>query len=125
MPYPGGCISKNRLWRAGNRRLGMNREAKAWKRDLTEVVQLWLIACKVKSVHSVKGTISGEFLDRSHAPDLQNLLEVASDAVQDGTNVNDREHTWSTGEARYGVQVPRIVIRLELQVERQGDDAQV
>ncbi len=125
MPYPGGCISKNRLWRRGDRRQGLNKEARAWKADLENAVRLILIGYRVASVRAVVGRISGEFADRNHAPDLHNLTELVADAVEAATGVNDREHTWSTGEARYGVQVPRIVIRLELQVERQGDDAQV
>ncbi|MEO8286539.1 MAG: hypothetical protein ABI670_08900 [Chloroflexota bacterium] len=40
MDYPGWAISKNGLWKGGNKRWGMNDEAKRWKLNLAEGVQI-------------------------------------------------------------------------------------
>lgn len=113
MDYPGGQISKNRLWRGGDRRRGLNPVAARWKRDLAESVRGWLLCCGVRRVvPPVHIVISGAFVDKAHAPDLHNLAELVCDAVEAGTGVNDRDITVSTEPATYGVVVPFIGIAL-------------
>ncbi len=119
MDYPGGGISKNRLFRAGNRRRGMTKLAAQWRRDLVESVRNQLLYDRVESVVSVELTVSGTFLGTRYVPDMQNLLEIVSDAVEEATGVNDREFTTRTEPPRYSRdQHPEIVVGLRLEAVR-------
>ena len=116
--YPGGAISKNRLWRRGNRRMGMNRVAAAWKAELSQAVLAHLLEARAVSVAPpVRGRITGVFEDRNRAPDLHNLIEVVADAVEDATGVNDRDHEWSTGSASYdSATTGSVTVELDLEI---------
>ncbi len=115
MDYPGGGISKNRLFRAGSRRNGMTKLAAQWRRDLVESVRNQHLYDHVESVASVEVTVSGTFLGARYVPDMQNMLEIVSDAVEEATGVNDREFTTRTEPPRYSRdQHPEILVGLRL-----------
>lgn len=122
MDYPGKAITKNHLWRRGNRRLGMNPEAKRWRADLAESLRMVLLSERVETVlPPVRGAIGGHFLDRNNAPDLHNLIELVADAVQEATGVDDREHEWRTESPAYNpLRPPGVCVELELAVERRA-----
>ena len=113
MDYPGGAISKNRLWRQGDRRRGLNPVAARWKRDLAESIRGWLLCAGARRVGPpVHVVISGAFVDRAHAPDLSNLIELVSDAVEAGTGCNDRYITVATEPATYGAAIPSVGVTI-------------
>jgi hypothetical protein len=118
MDYPGWSISKNGLWKGGNRRWGMNDEAKRWKRNLADAVKLSLIATEVfEPKPPVHVEVGGRFFDGNNAPDLHNLLELVMDSVQEGTGINDK-HFSSTVTAPVIVQaMPEIVVKVTVTVE--------
>lgn len=121
MDYPGAVISKNHLWRRGDRRRGMDRSAKRWKLDLVDAVSNQLRYDRVASVVAVEGTITGTFLSRNHGPDLHNLIELVADAVEEATGSNDREAVWGTEPAVYDRdRVPEVRVTLRLAVIRRG-----
>lgn len=91
MDYPGNAISKNHLWKGGNRRWGMNDEAKRWKRDLAESVRMVLLTDGITSpCPPVTVRLEARFVDAGNAVDLHNIIEICADAVQEGTGINDR-----------------------------------
>src|SRR5919201_1052116 len=107
---PDRAISKNHLWHGGHRRNGMNRVAKRWKADLVDAFVPALLEQGIRHVECftppVHVAVTGAFPSRRSAPDMQNLLELACDAVEEATGINDREFTTSTGTPVYGVPVP-------------------
>lgn len=122
MQYPGGGISKNRLWNGGDRRHGMTREARDWKATLAMTIGWHLLSVGAQAVVSVEGTIGGTFLDKGHAPDLHNLIELVADSVEEATGVVDRDHTWRTLPAEYDRDaVPEIRVGLKLGVIRRAE----
>src|SRR4051812_37027459 len=97
MDYPGWAISKNGLWKGGNRRWGMNDEAKRWKLGLANAVQLALLAEKVFAPKPpVHVEVGARFYDRSMSLDLHNLAELVCDAIQEGSGVDDKHYTFAT-----------------------------
>jgi hypothetical protein len=121
MDYPGKEISKNYLWRNGNRRHGMNPTAKKWKRVLADSVTSALLAQFGTAAHNIKPPvtvrISGSFTDRNHAVDLHNLGELVCDAVQEGTGIDDKHFKLETGTVTYRVRVPEIVVTVTVSTD--------
>jgi len=123
MIYEGGLLSKNRLFRNGDRRAGMTSIAKAWKQRLADSIQpaLWeqgLRDCRL--VPPVSVTIYGEFTNKRSAPNMHNLAELAVDAVQEGTGIDDKHYSVATFAPIYGVKVPGITVKVTMGVE-EGD----
>lgn len=114
MDYPGPEISKNRLWHGGDRRAGMNRTARRWKQTLADSVTMYMNSHSLQSkdVAEVHVEVGGRFWDKRNSVDLQNVLEIACDAVQDGLGVNDRNFSTSTRRAEYGVVIPEILVKV-------------
>jgi hypothetical protein len=113
MNYPGLEISKNHLWKGGNRRWGMNPTAKRWKQSLAEGVRLSLMALHVFEPKApVHVDVSGRFVDRNNAPDLHNLSELVCDAVQDGTGIEDQYFTFATTQPEYAKAMPEITVKV-------------
>lgn len=117
MDYPGWAISKNGLWNGGNRRYGMNKEAKRWKANLADSVQLSLLAQRVfHPIPPVHVEVSGTFVDRGSAPDLHNLGELVCDAVQDGSGISDKHFTFATTEPVFAQAMPEIRVTVTVTV---------
>jgi hypothetical protein len=121
MDYPGPEISKNRLWHGGDRRAGMNRIAAEWKDRLTDSVHYLmkdreLTAAQLAAVHV---EVSGHFWNKRHSIDLQNVMEIACDAVQDGLGVNDRNFSTSTRRAEYGAVIPEILVKVTVKTKEE------
>jgi hypothetical protein len=115
MDYPGWSISKNGLWNGGNRRWGMNKEAKRWKGDLAEAVKLALIEEGVgEPKPPVHVLVTGRFIDRGSAPDLHNLGETICDSVQDGSGIDDKHFTFQTAAPTFERAVPEILVTVTL-----------
>ena len=57
-------------------------------------------------------TCSGRFKDKRSQPDLSNLSKVVMDAIEDVTNLNDRDFRWHDGTAEYG-KPPVLWIKIE------------
>jgi hypothetical protein len=118
MNYPGWAISKNGLWNGGNRRWGMNKEAKRWKQNLADSVQLSLLAQHIfHPIPPVHVEVGATFVDRGSALDLHNLAELVCDAVQDGTGVDDKHFTFATSEPVFKQAMPEIVVLVTVTVE--------
>ncbi len=115
MDYPGWSISKNGLWNGGNRRFGMNKEARRWKDDLAAAVRSYLqlngILVPQAPVHVEVGA---RFYDRTMALDLHNLSEIVCDAVQDGIGIDDKHFTFSTREPEFAHMMPEIRVSISL-----------
>lgn len=125
MPYPGGEISKNGMFRGGNRRWGYVPEAEKWGQDLALALQYALLAEGVeKPALPVHVQVACRFFDKGHALDPQNLLELAMDSVEAGLGgqFNDRDFTSGTEPNLYdSTQVPEIVVKVRLgDVDRVG-----
>lgn len=113
MDYPGAAISKNHSFRGGSRRSGYNKVAKAWKDTLAEGVRYALLGAGVPvPAPPVALEISGAFVDRSHAPDTQNIVELIADAVQAGTGLTDRDYTITTRPPQFGAVIPSITVKV-------------
>lgn len=125
MNYPGGEISKNRLWNGGDRRKGMNKVAKQWAGDLKNGLKMALIAEgykseKMKLCLPLTLTVACKFTNKSHALDPQNLVELVADCVQDVTGLNDRDYEIVTKANNYGVGIPVIVVWVDVGVSVQA-----
>lgn len=119
MDYPGMSLSKNHLWKGGNRRYGMNDEAKQWKSDLANSVRMVLFIDGILSPGPpVSVQISARFLDANHAVDLHNLAELVNDAVEEGTGINDRHFAFSTLQPAYDAhQLPAVWVTVSVSYE--------
>ncbi len=74
-------------------------EATAWMAELGWTVkELDLDAWKLP----LKVTCSGRFKDKRSTPDLSNLSKVTLDAIEEVTNLNDRDFRWHDGTVKYG-----------------------
>lgn len=116
MDYPGACISKNHLWNGGNRRFGMNKEAKRWKGDLADSVRADLQLNHITPQAPVHVEVSARFYDRSMALDLHNLSEIVCDAVQEGTGIDDKHFTFATVEPEFAQAMPEIRVKVTVRV---------
>lgn len=115
MNYPGWSISKNGLWRGGNRRWGMNKEAKEWKAGLADSVRSYLVLNGLTDPQPpVHVEVGARFYDRTMALDLHNLAELVCDAVQDGTGIDDKHFTFSTVEPEFARMMPEIQVMITI-----------
>lgn len=119
MDYPGWEISKNGLWNGGNRRWGMNKEAKRWKCDLAEAVKLDLLSQGILEPQPpVHVEVGARFVDRGMALDLHNLSELVCDAVQEGTGIDDKHFTFSTVAPVFSNrELPEIRVKVTVNME--------
>jgi hypothetical protein len=118
MDYPGWAISKNGMFHQGNRRYGMNKEAKRWKANLADSVQLALLAENVFApAPPVHVEVGARFFDGNNAPDLHNLAELVCDAVEAGTGINDKHFTFTTEQPVFERAIPVIWIKVTLTVK--------
>jgi hypothetical protein len=96
----------------------MNKEAKHWKANLVDGVQLALLAKGIAAPGPpVHGLVGGTFVDRGIAPDLHNLSELVCDAVQKGTGINDKHFTFATEESVFAKVIPEIRVSVSATVE--------
>lgn len=114
MDFPGGVVSKNRLWNGGSRRNGMNETAAGWKQAIAESVRYGFISKGARGLTlPLTLEIRCRFVDEGHAVDPQNLVEIVADAVQEGTGLNDRNYTITTYRPEYDpAQPPEVTIRI-------------
>ena len=121
MDYPGWSISKNGLWHGGDRRRGLNPEAKRWREALAESVRMWLLGNGIRAVcPPVHVEVGGRFFDRAHCPDMHNLGELVCDAVQDGTGISDQEFTLTTQRPEFSDKaLPEIRVTVTLTVQEE------
>ena len=57
-------------------------------------------------------TCSGRFKNKACQPDLSNLAKVTMDAIEEVTNLNDRDFRWHDGTVGYG-EPPVLWIKIE------------
>jgi len=105
MPYIGGVLSKNdyKLPTRGTKPI-----VKRWMRELASKVQ----ELNVPRSTSYRVGVRGHFSDERR-PDIQNLFEVISDAVQMGLDVNDKYFTLIDNGYETGYLEPKLVITIE------------
>ena len=95
--YPGSVISCNHYKYKGG--IYTKPEAKAWMDELGWAVkELHLDDWKLP----LSVTCSGRFKNKSNQPDLSNLAKVTMDAIEEVTNLNDRDFRWHDGTVEYG-----------------------
>ncbi len=96
MPYIGGVLSVNHYTgRTKDGRVYVKREVRKWMNDLgwlikTQHIEDWKLPLQV--------TCDGQFVDARSAPDPSNLSKVILDAIEEVTNINDRDMRWRDGE---------------------------
>jgi len=101
MPYIGGVSSKNDYkWGRGTKKT-----VKVWMKQLAEKVEGY------KGFSRYEVHVSGQFKDERR-PDLQNLFEVVSDALQEGLGVNDKWFEFHDAGYRLGHEEEKLFIRL-------------
>ena len=103
MPYIGGVISKNDFkWGRGTKK-----EVKFWMGELAGKVR----ELGIPKFFKYEVGIFGKFHDERR-PDMQNLFEVVSDAVEDGLGVNDKNFIIADDGYSVGWERPILVIRI-------------
>ncbi len=107
MPYIGRVLSKNyyKFPRGGTRPL-----AKSWKRELADKVRNLNIVTDSLGIYRVG--VRGHFSSESR-PDIQNLFDLISDAVQDGLGVNDKRFVVVDDGYETGYLKPELIITIE------------
>lgn len=105
MPYIGGVISKN-SYRFKNG--GVKPEAKIWMRLLSKRVA----RLEVPPAPKYRVGVQAFFADERR-PDIQNLFEIVSDAVQLGLQVNDKHFILVDKGYSTGFLSPYLVISIE------------
>ena len=102
--YPGSVISCNHY------KFGYytKREVKDWMEQLgwlivTSHIEDWKLPLTVRC--------DGRFKDKRNQPDLSNLSKVILDAIEEATDVNDRDMRWQDGDVSYGE--PTLWITIE------------
>lgn len=107
MPYVGRILSKN-YWKFPNG--GTRPVAKKWAEELAaKIRELNVLPTKVGSYRI---SICGHFMDERR-PDIQNLFDLVSDAVQDGLGVNDKYFTMVDNGYETGYLKPELVITIK------------
>lgn len=119
MNYPGWQISKNGLWNGGNRRWGMNKEARAWKRTLAAQIHTYLVIMGYRHIEPpVHVEVGARFVDKGMALDLHNLSELVCDAVQEGTGIDDKHFTFSTVAPEFcNTALPEICVKVTVHTQ--------
>jgi excisionase family DNA binding protein len=93
MDYRSNQLSKNRIYRAGNQRLGLTDDARSWKGQLAESVRMAFVANGARALAlPVAIDVRTRFTSEYRALDPQNLVELIADAVQEATGINDRNY---------------------------------
>lgn len=117
MHYPGDAISKNHMFIAGNRKNGLTREAKDWRDSLVDFVRLAFISEGARAcLLPVTVELLCRFARRGRNSDPQNFIELVSDAVQDGTGVNDSDFKIVSYPPEFG-EPPEILVRVTARIE--------
>lgn len=102
MDYRSNALSKNRLWRGGNRRQGMAYDAATWKSELAQSVRLAFLAKGARALAlPLAIEVRTRFVSEYRALDPQNLVELIADAVEEATGINDRNYTITTHPPEY------------------------
>jgi len=108
MPYIGRAISKN-YYKFPNG--GTRPAAKKWAEELARRIRTVVLETCIGPA-SFRVGIYGRF-ESENRPDIQNLFDLISDAVQDGLGVNDKYFTMADDGYKTGYLEPRLVITIE------------
>jgi hypothetical protein len=93
----------------------MNKEAKRWKSNLADAVQMTLLAAEAFDPRPpVHVEVSGTFIDAANAPDLHNLGELVCDAVEAGSGIDDKHYTFTSIPPRFAHAIPEILVKVTL-----------
>ena len=84
-------------------------DVKQWMSELTWAIRLMAAAENIEWKAPLYVKIGGEFKDKRSTPDLHNLSKVICDAIEDATEVNDRDYIVTCGKPQWG-EVPKIII---------------
>ena len=107
VPYIGRVLSKN-YYKFPNG--GTRPAAKEWAKDLANKIRELRVV--PSTLPSYRIGIHGHFSSESR-PDIQNLFDLVSDAVQDGLNVNDKYFTMVDDDYETGCLKPELIITIE------------
>ena len=105
LPYIGDCLSVNHYKYRGRY---TKRETREWMEQLGWLIKAQHIEDWKLPLHI---TCDGVFRDKRSQPDLSNLSKVILDAIEEVTNINDREMRWHDGEVNYGEPMLMITIK--------------
>ena len=118
IPYPGSEISKNHMFRGGDRSRGYTPTAEAWRTTLVEWLQHFpFYHMSGYIVLPVAVEIGARFKDGNHRADMHNFTELVCDGVQEGIGVDDKHFEVLTRLPEPGAEQPVVMVTVRVRLK--------